>query len=371
MAPKPDNGGSFTLTVLSRYLTHAVVLVIVLTISGYASAGRQSSAPSGIRSDANALVMNRGGQVSDFYLGRFSTIIKPLPLPTSAPASHTPAVYSVSDGEDIRTIAAKFNVTVEEIRWSNPILNDTDRVTGGVHLTIPPTHGLVMIAHSGDSIESIASRFHVTGESIIDYNRLRLDPGSLPDSLELVIPGGKGPQLTIRTPSYGESLQAYSPFRATGGGYKVTIGAPVGSYNSNFPWGWCTYYVSTRRNVTWSGDASYWYAAAQAQGFPVGSSPAPRAIMVTWESGWGHVAYVESVNPDGSWLVSEMNFSGFGVRSQRVIRKGQVPLIGFIYEKEQPPAPPAPAPDESHTAPPVGTLHSADASIGKLVDRVR
>jgi len=33
--------------------------------------------------------------------------------------------------------------------------------------------------------------------------------------------------------------------------------------------------------------------------------------MVTWESPyWGHVAYVEQVYADGSWLVSEMNYAG-------------------------------------------------------------
>jgi len=53
--------------------------------------------------------------------------------------------------------------------------------------------------------------------------------------------------------------------------------------------------------------------------------------MVTWESGWGHVAIVESVNADGSWTVSEMNFAGFGVISSRTIRPGRVPLLGFIY----------------------------------------
>jgi surface antigen len=52
--------------------------------------------------------------------------------------------------------------------------------------------------------------------------------------------------------------------------------------------------------------------------------------MVTWESWWGHVAYVESV--DGScWTVSEMNYKGFGIVDYRHICPGQVPLIGFVY----------------------------------------
>jgi surface antigen len=59
--------------------------------------------------------------------------------------------------------------------------------------------------------------------------------------------------------------------------------------------------------------------------------------MVTWESPyWGHVAYVEQVYSDGSWLVSEMNYAGvngggWGKVSYRHVIPGTIPLIGFIY----------------------------------------
>ena len=67
-------------------------------------------------------------------------------------------------------------------------------------------------------------------------------------------------------------------------------------------------------------------------GFPEGSTPRLGAIMVTRESALGHVAYVESVDPDGlGWTVSEMNYRGFGVVSSRHITARQVPLVGFIY----------------------------------------
>ena len=39
----------------------------------------------------------------------------------------------------------------------------------------------------------------------------------------------------------------------------------------------------------------------------------------------------EAVYADGSWTVSEMNFIGWDRVSTRVIRPGQVPLVGFIY----------------------------------------
>ena len=42
---------------------------------------------------------------------------------------------------------------------------------------------------------------------------------------------------------------------------------------------------------------------------------------------------MHEADADGSFLVSEANFRGFGVTSQREITTRQVPLIGFIYNK--------------------------------------
>lgn len=102
-----------------------------------------------------------------------------------------------------------------------------------------------------------------------------------------------------------------------------------------YPFGQCTWYVAQRRYVPWHGDAGEWYANADAARYSVGAAPRPGAIQVSWESQVGHVAYVESVDPDGSWTVSEMNYwangGGWGRVSQRHIAPGQIPLIGFVY----------------------------------------
>ena len=238
--------------------------MIVLTVSGYASVGHQLPTQVGLHSDANALMMNQGGDVSDFYLGRFTTIVKPLSIPSSVPMAHAPTIYTVVDNEDLPKIASRYHLTVEEIRWSNPILKETDRVTAGVKLSLPPLHGIVVAVHNGDNADSLASTYQVTPTAIMDFNRLKIDPNALPIGLELVIPGGKGPALTIKTEAHPNAVR-------WGGGYTVTLGAPIGPYvNPRFPWGWCTWYVSTRRDVTWAGDAYQWFANAQAQGYPVG-----------------------------------------------------------------------------------------------------
>lgn len=102
---------------------------------------------------------------------------------------------------------------------------------------------------------------------------------------------------------------------------------------NHFSYGYCTWYVANRRYIPWFGNAIEWWPNARAYGYAEGQTPQVGAVMVTSESSAGHVAYVESVNADGSWTVSEMNYVAWGVVSTRTIRPGQVPLLGFIYGK--------------------------------------
>ena len=104
-----------------------------------------------------------------------------------------------------------------------------------------------------------------------------------------------------------------------------------GAYPNRFAYGYCTWYVANKRYIPWLGNAIDWWPNARGYGQPEGQVPKVGAVMVTRESGYGHVAYVETVNADGSWTVSEMNFVGWNRVSGRTIRPGQVPLVGFIY----------------------------------------
>ena len=106
---------------------------------------------------------------------------------------------------------------------------------------------------------------------------------------------------------------------------------PNGPWPNHFAYGYCTWYVANRRYVPWMGDAGQWWPNARPYGYAEGQTPRAGAIMVTSESSVGHVAYVERVNSDGSWLVSEMNYAGWNQVSQRTLRPGFGYLIGFIY----------------------------------------
>jgi LysM repeat protein len=278
--------------------------------------------------NAEATVSGEGGTVGDVSLGRYSTIIKPIAIPLSAPVSHTPFTYTVAAGETLKVIAAKFQVTVSQIRWSNTNLISSDVVATGDQITIPPVPGIVVTVKASDTLESLAVKYQSNFQTILDFNRLRSP--QLVAGTRLVIPGGVGGAFPPPPTLFQQLMQS-----GTGGAFNsVILGCCLGPYPATgFPAGWCTWYVATKRNVTWRGDAGFWYQNAAAAGYPVGSKPKVGAIMVTWESYLGHVAYVEAVNADGSWTVSEMNYVAFDVISQRTIKPGQLGarLVGFIY----------------------------------------
>ena len=115
------------------------------------------------------------------------------------------------------------------------------------------------------------------------------------------------------------------------------VGAISGAGNG-FTYGYCTWWVAHKRYVPWRGNAAQWWWNARPFGYAEGGAPRPGAIMVMGYSGsspQGHLAYVESVNPNGSFLVSEMNWwgvtgGGWGGVDYRTVSSLRG-VLGFIY----------------------------------------
>ncbi|MDO4528629.1 MAG: CHAP domain-containing protein [bacterium] len=83
-------------------------------------------------------------------------------------------------------------------------------------------------------------------------------------------------------------------------------------------WGYvcqCTSYAGYKAYEHWGVDISYWgnaYSwdeAAVARGYRVDYTPAPFTVAVSNSGEWGHVMWVESVNPNGTINLSEYNNS--------------------------------------------------------------
>ena len=176
---------------IDRYVTHAVVLLVSVILSGYSfsSLGYQISAKG--RIDARASV---GETIGDTSMGRDTTIIKPLSIPSSALPNRQPIFYTVKAGDTLAGLAKTLAVPFREITWSNPGL--TIPLKAGVVLRLPPVPGFVVEVKKGDSLASVAAAYGIDQNVIVDFNHVRgtLTPGSM-----LVIP--VDPQVGPNLPS--------------------------------------------------------------------------------------------------------------------------------------------------------------------------
>jgi surface antigen len=110
----------------------------------------------------------------------------------------------------------------------------------------------------------------------------------------------------------------------------------------NYAPGNCTYWVYARRAQvgetipnSW-GDAATWSPRAANDDYKVDNTPTQYAIMQTPNSagGLGHVAFVESVDPDGTWHISEMNVKGLYIVDHKAMPASTAKNYNFIHTKE-------------------------------------
>lgn len=222
-------------------------------------------------------------------------IAKPQIVNTTAKTRKDIQKYVTQSGDSVASLAVKFGVTSDSIRWSNGLTGNT--LAADKELFISPIpDGVVYVVVSGDTAQSLADKYHASKDAIVAFNDLEV--GGLPVGERIVIPGGTQP--VSRSSGYS--------FGFAWGGFSAV-------YSSNgYDFGWCTYYAALRRAQIGRpvpsnlGNAYSWYRLAQRAGLPTGLSPQIGAVAVN-ESG-NHVSVVEVVNGDGSFWVSEMNSRG-------------------------------------------------------------
>lgn len=75
--------------------------------------------------------------------------------------------YVVRGGDTLISIAKKFGVTVDTIKWANDLKSET--IKPSQELKIPPGTGIVHKVNSGDNIYSIAKKYHVDAQKIVNF----------------------------------------------------------------------------------------------------------------------------------------------------------------------------------------------------------
>jgi surface antigen len=112
------------------------------------------------------------------------------------------------------------------------------------------------------------------------------------------------------------------------------------AYHGNtYAFGNCTYWVYIERAKinepipsNW-GNAADWAVNAQRDGYTVDHIPSVGSIMQisTVDHGLGHVAFVENVDQDGNWQISEMNVVGLDEVDTKILSPAVAYGYNFIH----------------------------------------
>lgn len=225
--------------------------------------------------------------------------------------------YTVQPDETITSIAEKFGITSNSLRWSNSLTGNN--VDAGKVIVIPPVNGLVYTVKAGDTADSLAVKYNSSKQAIIEFNDAEVS--GLIVGQRIMIPDGMQP--VARRP-------AFSGF--AWGGYSAIYGG------NGYDYGYCTWYVAVRRAQSGRpipsnlGNASTWLILSQRAGLATGSTPAAGAVIWTPPRDYyGHVGYVESIAEDGTVHVKEMNVRGWGVVSEKYLSPAEAANYRYIY----------------------------------------
>ena len=225
----------------------------------------------------------------------------------------------VMAGQTVETLAAKYHSDASAIRWANH-LTQGQRLSAGETVLVPPGAGALVAVLPNETPSAFAARVRIDPGLLLDYNALSSNSPLTPGTY-LQVPLQAAPVGALIADRFVVAEPGIPGIASSHGG-------------DTFPYGQCTWYVASRRNVSWGGNAiAWWWAAVGIR--PEGHVPVRGAIVV-FRIGWdGHVAVVEHVNLDGSFVIAEMNYwangGGWGRVDHRTIAARDASIVGFIY----------------------------------------
>ena len=130
--------------------------------------------------------------------------------------------YIVESGDNLWSIATKFNVSLETLLWAND-LNKYTYIQSGQKLIILPVSGVVHHVKSGDTISTIAKKYKGKADEIIAFNDLSGE-GDIYIGDIVIVPNGEMPAPSVKyAPAWVPIANSYficpiaSPCRITQG----------------------------------------------------------------------------------------------------------------------------------------------------------
>lgn len=119
--------------------------------------------------------------------------------------------YSVKSGDTLASIAKKFGISVDTIKWANDLKSDI--IKPGQTLKIAPITGVVHTVVSGETIYSIAKKYGIPAQNIVNFifnDFADIDTHSLRAGQILYIPDGvieeEQPKYAATAPRYANAI---------------------------------------------------------------------------------------------------------------------------------------------------------------------
>ena len=240
--------------------------------------------------------------------------------------------HTVQSGESLWSIAQQYGTSVDSIKQNNNLSNNM--VFPGQVLSVggsgqssqgqssQNTGGGSHTVQSGETLNIIANRYGVSVDQLMSANNLN---GHLIFPNQTLTIPGQGQRV-------GEQGGTPSPTKTT------QNQSPTPNHANLYDWGQCTWHVFNRRAEVGQPISTYWWNAenwannAANDGHTVNNTPAAGSILHTYAGPVGHVAFVERVNPDGSVLISEMNYNTPpGTVDYRTIPASEVSSYNYIH----------------------------------------
>lgn len=132
----------------------------------------------------------------------------PLSTVISAKPRDTVVEYKVLGGDTLASIAQKFDVSADSIKWASDLSSNT--IKPGQTLKIPPVTGIVHTVSSGETIYTIAKKYGTDAQKIVNFpfnDFADLDTFSLRSGQVLYVPDGvppAAPRPVLQAPAYAQ-----------------------------------------------------------------------------------------------------------------------------------------------------------------------
>lgn len=187
-------------TVMSLVMVLGVTLGPSLVVN---DSQTQAMVSSGL---GNKIVFASGGEdVASSVLG-INTDDEVIQIDTMTQVSDKPRsevfAYIVQDGDTLGEIGKKFGVNIDSIKWLNGAINEKS-LKPGTEIKIPPVDGVVHTVKSGETIYSIAKKYNISAQAILDFpfNEFSNDETfALTVGQVVMVPDGVMPNIPVFSP---------------------------------------------------------------------------------------------------------------------------------------------------------------------------